>query len=75
MSWKPIWKLMSENVQITVRAIDENGDYKKFTFDCYVSKEINGYDRLDNLSDIAHHLALLRNYYQGEIIDVKEQTK
>ena len=72
MSWKLDWELMSGNVEVTVRAIDENGNYKKFTFTSYVSKEIDGYDRLDNLSDIAHHSALLRNYYQGEIIDVKE---
>lgn len=75
MSWKNDWGYMSGNLQITVRAIDENGDYKKFTFECYVSKEVNGYDRLDNLSDVAHHVALLRNYYQGEIIDIKELEK
>lgn len=75
MSWKTEWKFMSGNVQITVRAIDENEIKRTFTFSCFVSNEVNEYDRLDNLSDIAHHLALLRNYYHGEIIDVKELKK
>lgn len=72
MSWKHDWKYKSGNVQVTVRAKDDNEDFQTFTFTCYVSNDIDGYDRLDNISDIAHHMSLLRNYYHAEIIDVKE---
>lgn len=72
MAWKTNWHYMTGNVEITVRAKDENERFQKFTFPCYVSKEVDSYDRLENLSDIAHHMALLRNYYHAEITDIKE---
>ena len=71
MSWQK-WKYISGNVQVTVRAIDHNEENQTFTFTCFISDDISYYDRLDNLSDVAHYMALLRNYYRDEIIDVKE---
>ena len=72
MGWKTDWRYKKGNVQVTVQAEDENEKIKKFDFTCYLSDEVSPYDRLDNLADIAHHMALLRNYYHGEIIDIKE---
>ena len=72
MSWKLNWHYITGNVQVTVQAQDENEDLQTFTFNCYVSDEVNSYDRLDNISDVAHHMALLRNYYHAEITDIKE---
>ena len=72
MAWKNTWKYMSGNVQVTVSAIDHNEQTQTFTFTCFISNDISYYDRLDNLSDVAHYMALFRNYYHGEIIDVKE---
>lgn len=72
MSWNPKWEYMSGEVRVTVCAIDHNEQKQVFTFTCIVSDDISGYDRLDNLSDVAHYMALLRNYYHAEIIDVKE---
>lgn len=71
MSWQK-WKFISGNVQVTVRAIDHNEQKQTFTFTCFVSDDISYYDRLDNLTDVAHYMALLMNYYHAEIIDVKE---
>lgn len=72
MSWKNEWKFATGNVKVTVQAQDDNEKKHTFEFTCYVSKEVSDYDRLDNLSDVAHHMALLRNYYHAELIDVKE---
>ena len=71
MSWQK-WKFISGNVQVTVRAIDHNEQKQTFTFTCFVSNDISNYDRLDNLTDVAHYMALLRNYYHDEIIEIKE---
>ena len=71
MAWKRTWQYMSGNIQVTVSAIDDNEQKQTFTFTCFVSDGVSYYDRLDNLSDVAHHMALLRNYYQSEIIDIK----
>lgn len=75
MKWKTNWSYITGNVKVTVRATDENEDLQTFTFTCFLSREVNSYDRLDNLSDVAHHMALLRNYYRAEIIDIKEQEQ
>lgn len=75
MKWKMNWSYITGNVKVTVRATDENEDLQTFTFTCFLSHEVNSYDRLDNLSDVAHHMALLRNYYRAEIIDIKEQEQ
>ena len=75
MSWKNEWKFATGNVKVTVQAQDDNEKKHTFEFTCYVSKEVGDYDRLDNLSDIAHHMALLRNYYHAELIDVKEMQE
>ena len=72
MAWKSIWSYITGNVVVTVQAQDENEDIKTFEFNCFMSDKVDSYDRLDNLSDIAHHMALLRNYYHSEIIDIKE---
>ena len=72
MAWKTKWKFMSGNVQVTVSAIDHNERKQTFIFTCFISDDISYYDRLDYLSDVAHYMALLRNYYHAEIIDVKE---
>ena len=72
MTWKNTWKYMSGEVRVTVQAIDHNEQKRIFTFTCVVSNDISYYDRLDYLSDVAHYMALLQNYYHGEIIDVKE---
>ena len=72
MAWKNTWKNMYGDVQVTVRATDHNEDKVVFTFNCNISPEINDYDKLEIISDIAHHSALLRNYYHAEIIDIKE---
>ena len=72
MGWKLNWKYMKGNIKVTVQAKDENEDFQIFTFTCYVSDSINEYDRLDNISDIAHHMALLRNYYHAELIKIEE---
>ena len=72
MAWKNTWKNMYGDVQVTVRAINHYEQYRTFTFNCYISPEINDYDKLDIISDIAHRSALLRNYYHAEIIDIKE---
>lgn len=72
MSWKPIWNYITGNVKVTVQAIDHNEDLQTFTFTCFLSREVNSYDRLDSLSDVAHHMSLLRNYYHAEIIDIEE---
>ena len=71
MSWQK-WKYINGNVQVTVRAIDHDEQKQTFTFTCFVSDDISYYYRLDNLSDVAHYMALLRNYYHAEIIDIKE---
>ena len=72
MAWKTTWLYMSGNIQVTVSAIDHNEQKHTFTFTCFVSDDVSDYDRLDNLSDVAHHMALLRNYYHSEIIDIKK---
>lgn len=72
MGWNPEWKYKNGEVRVTVCAIDHNEQKQIFTFTCIISDDVNDYDRLDNLSDIAHHMALLRNFYHAEIIDVKE---
>ena len=71
--WKHEWKYMKGNVIVTVQALDENEDKQTFEFSCFVSEEVGDYDRLDYLSYVAHYMALLRNYYHAELIDVKEQ--
>ena len=72
MACKSTWHYITGNVKVTVQATDENDDLQIFTFTCFLSDEVNSYDRLDNLSDVAHHMALLRNYYRAEIIDIEE---
>ena len=68
---KIYWEEIFGTVTVTARGIDENGEWQEFTFDCYISPVVNSYDRLENVMDTAHHLALLRNLYRAEIIDVK----
>ena len=68
---KIYWDLIDGCVTVKVRAINSDDNFEEFTFDCYISPEVNSYDRLENVMDTAHHLALLRNLYRAEIIDVK----
>lgn len=74
MSWKSDWHYLTGDLKVTVRAIDEEDTYRTFDFTCYADKEVNSYDRLTYLEDIAHAMAKLQNYYHAEIIDIKDRT-
>jgi hypothetical protein len=68
---KIYWDLIDGCVTVKVRAINHEDKFEEFTFDCFISSEVNSYDKLENVMDAAYHLALLRNLYRAEIIDVK----
>ena len=72
MSWKTDWDYLTGDLKVTVRAIDQDGRYRKFDFICYASDEVEAYDRLDALEDAALDLARLRNYHCTEVIDIKK---
>ncbi|MBQ9782443.1 MAG: hypothetical protein IJW26_04605 [Clostridia bacterium] len=65
------WEEIFGTVTVTARGIDENDEWQTFTFDCYVSEEVHSYTKLENILDTAYHLALLRNLYHSEVLDVK----
>ena len=65
------WEEIFGTVTVTARGIDENDEWQEFTFDCYVSKEVHSYTKLENILDAAYHLALLRDLYHSEVLDVK----
>lgn len=68
---KIYWEEIFGTVTVTARAIDHNDEWHKFTFDCYVSKDVDSYSRLENILGAAYHLALLRDLYHSEVLDVK----
>ena len=67
------WNYMSGNLIVTVEALNHDDEKEQFEFECYCSPEINNYDKIDNIGDIAHHAAILRNLYRTEIVDIKEK--
>ena len=68
------WEEIFGTVTVTARGIDENDEWQTFTFDCYVSENVNSYSRLENILDAAYHLALLRDLYRSEVLDVKKKV-
>ena len=66
------WKYMTGILEITVTTLDEYENAIKFKFNCYASPEVNNTDRLDNISAIGYHMAILLNCHNAEIIDIKE---
>jgi len=65
------WEEIFGTVTVTARGIDENDEWQKFTFDCYVSEELNSYTKIENISGVAFYLALLRDLWHSEVLDVK----
>lgn len=69
------WEEIYGNVTVTFRGFNENDEWEKFTFDCWISEEVNSYDRLSYVNDIAHAMVLLRNLRFAEVVDVKRVKK
>lgn len=65
------WEEIVGLVTVTARGIDENDEWQEFTFDCYVSENLNSYDKIENILNSANHLGLLRDLYRSEVLDVK----
>lgn len=70
---KPEWKYLTGNLIVTVKAQNENDEPEYFDFACYVSPNLNAYDKMDNLLDIAQHAANLRELYRADIADIKQK--
>lgn len=67
------WSYLGGNVCVKVRARDaETERFIGFEFTCIISENLDAYDRLDILDDVAHDMAKLRNCHRAEIIDVRE---
>lgn len=74
--WKTEWKYLDGDVSVTVRAQDQKtGKLVRFLFECYVSEELDGYDRCELLEEVAHKMAALRNCYRSELINVRKVEK
>lgn len=71
MAWKSEWKLMTGDLKVTARGIDEEDTYRTFDFICYADSEVDDYDRLESIERIAHLMGGLRDYYHTEIIDIQ----
>lgn len=69
------WKEIFGTVTVTARGIDENDEWQEFTFDCYVSENLNSYTKLENISGAVFYLALLRDLWRHEVLDVKIKVK
>ena len=70
---KSEWKYLTENLIVTVKAQNKNGEPEYFDFACYVSPNLNSYDKMDNLLDIARHTANLRELSLADIADIKQK--
>ena len=69
------WEEIYGNVTVTARGLNENDVWEQFTFDCYISEEVNSYDRLSYVNDIACAMVRLRNLGFAEVVDVKKVIK
>lgn len=69
------WEEIVGLVTVTARGIDEYEELQEFTFDCYVSENLNSYDKIENISKSANHLGLLRDLWDSEVLDVKIKVK
>ena len=70
---KIAWNYLTGNLIVTVKALNNDNEPELFTFECYVSSNINPYDKLDNIHDIAQHSANLHGLYLAEIVDIKQK--
>ena len=70
---KKEWKNMSGELIITVEALNQDEEKEQFEFECYISPEINSYDKGDYIGSIALYSAKLWGFYFPEIIEIKEK--
>lgn len=69
---KILWKYISGNIKVKVKARNENNKTVYFDFQCYVEKELDAYDKFDYIDDVALAMANLRNLHHYEIVELEE---
>ena len=69
------WDFIYGDVTVTVQAVDDDTDKDvTFTFDCFISDELDAYSRLEAVDEAATALAHLRRYHRTDIVDVKKKV-
>lgn len=56
---------------VTVQALNDNEVKVQFTFECFISDELNDYDKLEYATDAGHALALLAGYHFAKVVDIQ----